>query len=68
MAIKTYFNEGTFDRVLRVVLGIALLSLTVIGPRSAWGYIGLVPLITGLAGFCPLYRVFGISTCRLASR
>lgn len=61
-------NEGAFERVVRVVVGLALLSITVIGPRSIWGLIGLVPLGTGLVGFCPLYRVLGISTYRTATR
>lgn len=56
-------NEGTADRVVRVVVGAGLLSLAFIGPQTAWGYIGLVPLITGLAGTCPAYSLFGISTC-----
>lgn len=57
-------NEGTLDRALRVVLGIALLSLVFVGPRTLLGLVGLVPLATGLAGFCPLYRVLGVSTRR----
>ena len=56
-------NEGTADRALRVVLGIAILSLAFVGPRTPWGYLGLVPLLTGMFGFCPLYTVFGFSTC-----
>jgi len=56
-------NEGTVDRVLRVVIGVALLSLTFLGPKSAWGYLGIIPLVTGLVGFCPLYRMIGITTC-----
>jgi hypothetical protein len=56
-------NEGTLDRVIRVVLGIAVLSLAFVGPRSAWGYVGVVPLLTGAVGFCPLYRLIGVSTC-----
>lgn len=55
-------NEGTLDRAIRVVLGLGLLSLTVTGPHSMLGLIGLVPLATGAIGFCPLYRVFGFST------
>ena len=58
-------NEGAVDRVLRVALGLALLSLVVIGPKTNWGFVGLVPLITGLVGYCPLYRIFGFSTCPL---
>ena len=56
-------NESTIDRALRVVLGIVLLSLVVVGPHTMWGLIGLVPLLTGLVGFCPLYRLLGMSTC-----
>lgn len=56
-------NVGTLDRVLRVVAGLAILSLTVIGPKSMWGLIGIVPLGTALIGFCPAYRLLGISTC-----
>jgi hypothetical protein len=56
-------NESSIDRALRVVLGIVVLSLVVIGPKTMWGLLGLVPLLTGLVGFCPLYRVLGISTC-----
>lgn len=56
-------NESTLDRTLRVVAGIALLSLVFVGPQTAWGWIGLVPLVTGLVGSCPLYRLFGLSTC-----
>lgn len=57
-------NEGTLDRALRIALGLALLSLTFLGPRSMIGFVGLVPLATGLIGVCPLYRLFGVSTCR----
>ncbi len=58
-------NEGTVDRILRVILGIALLSLTVVGPQTVWGWVGLVPLVTGLIGFCPLYKIIGFNTCPL---
>ena len=56
-------NEHAADRAIRVVLGLGLLSLVWIGPQTAWGWVGLVPLVTGLVGSCPLYRLFGISTC-----
>ncbi len=55
-------NEGTLDRAIRVILGLGLLSLTVAGPHSMVGLVGLVPLATGAIGFCPLYRVFGFNT------
>lgn len=56
-------NEGTLDRVLRVLVGLALLSLVFFGPKTLWGLVGLVPLATGLAGTCPLYSLLGIRTC-----
>ena len=56
-------NEHPLDRLVRVVLGVGLLSLVWIGPQTPWGWVGLVPLVTGLVGSCPLYRLFGISTC-----
>ncbi len=59
-------NEGGVDRLFRVALGVALLALAFGHPRTAWGWIGLAPLATGLVGFCPLYRLFGITTCQLA--
>ncbi|MFO0600493.1 MAG: DUF2892 domain-containing protein [Myxococcaceae bacterium] len=55
-------NEGTVDRVIRIVLGVGLLSLVFFGPQTVWGWIGLVPLATGLVGSCPLYRLVGINT------
>jgi len=58
-------NEGTLDRIVRIVLGIVLLSLTLVGPQTLWGLIGLVPLITGVLGFCPLYKILGLRTCPL---
>lgn len=56
-------NEGVLDRTLRVIIGLAILSLTVVGPKTLWGLIGLVPIATGALGFCPMYILFGISTC-----
>ena len=56
-------NEAVADRILRSVVGVGLLSLTFVGPHTPWGLLGLVPLLTGLVGFCPLYRMLGVSTC-----
>ncbi|MBL8626344.1 MAG: DUF2892 domain-containing protein [Myxococcales bacterium] len=56
-------NEHSIERVVRVVLGLALLLLVVVGPKTPWGLLGLVPLATGLIGSCPAYTLFGISTC-----
>jgi hypothetical protein len=61
-------NEGTIDRAVRIVLGLGLLSLVFVGPQSPLGYLGLVPLATGLVGFCPLYKVLGLSTCPAPKR
>ena len=58
-------NEHAYERVARVILGIGLLALTVVGPQSLWGLVGIVPLATGLAGRCPLYTLFGVSTCKM---
>ncbi len=55
-------NEHALERVLRVVVGLVLLSLVFVGPHTLWGLIGLVPLLTGLAGTCPAYTLFGFST------
>jgi hypothetical protein len=48
--------------MVRVVLGIQLLSLVFVGPQTPWGIVGVVPLLTGLIGFCPLYQLLGLST------
>jgi hypothetical protein len=61
-------NEGTIDRVLRVILGLVLLSLVFIGPQTWWGLIGLVPLVTGLMGSCPVYSMLGVNTCALKTK
>ena len=59
-------NEAGIDRALRIVLGLALLMLVFVGPHTPWGWLGVVPLATGIVGFCPLYRLLGIDTCRFA--
>jgi hypothetical protein len=56
-------NVGTIDRIARVTVGIALIALAATGVIGAWGYIGILPLVTAFAGFCPAYLPFGISTC-----
>jgi len=58
-------NEGTLDRLLRVAAGLVLLSLVFVGPQTLWGLIGIVPLLTGLAGYCPAYSLLGIKTCKV---
>ncbi len=56
-------NEGTIDRGLRIIIGLGILSLVFVGPQTAWGWFGLVPLATGLLGICPAYSLLGIRTC-----
>ena len=56
-------NEGGLDRAIRVIAGLAILSLVFVGPQTPWGYLGLVPLATGIVGFCPAYALLGINTC-----
>jgi Protein of unknown function (DUF2892) len=62
-------NEGTIDRVLRAVVGLAVLALLFVidGPQRYWALLGAVPLVTGLVGYCPVYSLFGLSTCPLKS-
>jgi Protein of unknown function (DUF2892) len=56
-------NSGTIDRAARVIAGLALIALAATGSVGAWGYIGVVPLLTGAIGFCPAYAIFGMNTC-----
>ncbi len=57
-------NEGTIDRALRVIVGLVLVSMVFTGLQTPWGWIGLVPLITGIVGTCPLYSILGLSTLK----
>ncbi len=57
-------NIGSIERIIRVSAGVAITSLAFVGPQSYWALLGLVPLLTGLVGWCPPYEIFGISTCR----
>ncbi|MEZ4288461.1 MAG: DUF2892 domain-containing protein [Polyangiales bacterium] len=59
-------NEHTADRVVRIAIGLGVLSLAFVGPKTPWGYLGLIPLVTGLLGSCPMYTLFGVSTCKRA--
>jgi hypothetical protein len=57
-------NEGPLDRIVRVIVGLGILSLAFIGPKTPWAYLGIIPLATGIIGVCPPYTLLGISTCR----
>jgi len=56
-------NAGTFDRTARIVAGAALIGLAITNVIGMWGYIGVIPLLTGAIGNCPIYSIFGIDTC-----
>lgn len=56
-------NEHPIERVGRVILGLGLITIAFVGPKTPWGFLGVVPLATGLLGSCPLYTLFGFSTC-----
>ena len=57
-------NEGKIDRLLRILAGLVLIALVFVGPQTPWGWVGLVPLLTGLVGYCPVYSLIGLNTCR----
>ena len=61
-------NTGKTDQVIRIVVGLILISLIFIGPKTLWGLVGLLPLVTGLSGFCPAYKLLGISTCPVSDK
>lgn len=58
-------NVGGIDKILRIVVGAVLIGLAITGVIGAWGWIGVLPLATGLFNFCPAYQLLGINTCRL---
>jgi hypothetical protein len=62
------FNVGGLDRILRIVAGLALIALTLTGTIGVWGWIGVVPLVTGLFKFCPLYTVLGMNSCPMQAK
>jgi hypothetical protein len=57
-------NIGPAERAIRVLAGLGVISLAFVGPHSLWGYLGVIPLATGLVGWCPPYAILGISTCK----
>jgi len=59
-------NVGTIDKVIRVIIGTALISLVFVGPQTPWGWIGVIPIATAMVSFCPLYAILGIKTCKVA--
>lgn len=61
-------NVGGIDRILRIVLGLALIAMTLMGTIGIWGWIGVVPLLTGAIGSCPAYTLLGISSCPMKTK
>jgi hypothetical protein len=57
-------NVGGLDKSIRIIIGLVLLALVFIGPKTLWGLVGLIPLATAIFGFCPLYAVLRVSTVR----
>jgi hypothetical protein len=61
-------NVGGADKIIRIVAGAALIGLTLAGIIGVWGWIGVVPLATGLMGWCPAYSLLGIKTCPMSDK
>lgn len=61
-------NVGGFDRIARIVAGLVLIGLAATGMVGVWGYIGVVPLLTGIFKFCPAYAMFGMNTCPMEKK
>jgi hypothetical protein len=57
-------NIGNAERIVRIVIGVAVLSLVFVGPRAQWAYLGIFPILSGVIGWCPPYALLGISTVR----
>ena len=57
-------NVGGADRIIRIIVGLVLIALVFVGPKTAWGWIGVIPLVTGLLKTCPAYSLFGMNTCK----
>ena len=57
-------NVGSIERIIRIIAGFVIISLVFVGPQSPWAYLGIIPLATGLMGWCPAYALLGISTCK----
>ncbi|MDV2858951.1 MULTISPECIES: YgaP family membrane protein [Oceanimonas] len=55
-------NVGSIDKVIRIVVGLALIAMVFVGPQTPWGWIGVIPLITAFVNFCPLYKILGIKS------
>ncbi|MBI4664832.1 MAG: DUF2892 domain-containing protein [Nitrospinae bacterium] len=61
-------NIHPIERGVRVVVGLALISLVFVGPQTAWGWLGIIPIVTGALGWCPPYQLLGINTCKMGRK
>ena len=61
-------NVGKIDRIIRIIFGLGLLSLTFLGPKTLWGLIGIIPLVTASFKFCPFYPLIGLDTCSMEGK
>lgn len=61
-------NVGSVDRILRIIAGLILIGLAATGTIGAWGWIGVMPLLTGIFKFCPAYAIFGMNTCPMEKK
>lgn len=61
-------NVGNFDRFVRLAIGVALIAIVFVGPQTPLGWVGLIPLLSALIGFCPLYKMVGLSTCTICKK
>ena len=61
-------NVGSIDRVLRIIVGLGLISMVFVGPQTPWGWVGVVPLLTAFISFCPLYTLIGVRTCPISHK
>lgn len=61
-------NVGSVDRILRIIAGLVLIGLAASGTIGAWGWIGVMPLLTGIFKFCPAYAIFGMNTCPMEKK
>jgi hypothetical protein len=57
-------NIGTIERALRALVGLAVIALVFVGPQTQWGWLGVIPLLTAIIGWCPPYALLGINTCK----
>lgn len=65
--MKLTHNVGNIDRIIRVIVGLGLISLVFVGPETLWGWLGLLPLATAVVGYCPPYALLGLNTCSTKS-